>query len=177
MNNKYIFRIDYDATLKTYFFENSFFSEIKFPNMNDKNKENIQHFFSGEMFFIYFIKSIFSIINFSSNELSLTEEYLKDNIFEDNQINSNINNKKQKLKLEKILNENLYYKKYNQSNILVSFGNNSHCETGHIESKSIFGKVEYKPLSTPRLLYQLKNKKIISINSGWEHNICHVDLI
>ena len=172
MNNKYIFRIDYDATLKTYFFENSFFSEIKFPNMNDKNKENIQHFFSGEMFFIYFIKSIFSIINFSSNELSLTEEYLKDNIFEDNQINSNINNKKQKLKLEKILNENLYYKKYNQSNILVSFGNNSHCETGHIESKSIFGKVEYKPLSTPRLLYQLKNKKIISINSGWEHNIC-----
>ena len=78
------------------------------------------------MFFIYFIKSIFSIINFSSNELSLTEEYLKDNIFEDNQINSNTNNKKQKLKLEKILNENLYYKKYNQSNILVSFGNNSH---------------------------------------------------
>ena len=24
----------------------------------------------------------------------------------------------------------------------------------------------------PRVLYQLKNKEIISIKSGWEHNLC-----
>ena len=89
-------------------------------------------------------------------------------------MNNNTNNKKPKFKLEKILNENLYYKKYNQSNILVSFGNNSHCETGHAEykNKTAFGKIEYKSLSMPRVLYQLKNKEITSIKSGWEHNIC-----
>ena len=61
-----------------------------------------------------------------------------------------------------ILSDNLYYKKYTQSNILVSFGNNTHCETGH---------KGYKFLSLPRILYHLKNKEIISVKSGWEHSI------
>ena len=169
-NNKYISRIDSDSTIKIYFKENLYFPEIKFPSMSDKKTANIYLFFFSENFFIYLIKSIFSIINFSSSELSLSEEYMKNYIFEENKINNN--NKKQKQKLEKILNENLYYKRYNQSNILVSFGNNSHCETGHIEYKYILGRIEYKSLSTPRVLYQLKNKEIISIKSGWEHNIC-----
>ena len=172
-NNKYISRINSDITIKIYFKENSFFPEIKFPSMNDKKVSNISLFFFSEKFFIYLIKSIFSLINYSSGETTFTDEYLKNNIFEENQINNNINNnKKQKFKLEKILNENLYYKKYNQSNILVSFGNNSHCETGHIENKTVSGKVEYKSLSMPRVLYQLKNKEITSIKSGWEHNVC-----
>ena len=97
---------------------------------------------------------------------------MKNNIFEENNTINSTNNsnnnssskqKKQKPKLENILNDNLYYKKYNQSNILISFGNNSHCETGH---------AEYKSISTPRVLYQLKNKDITLIKSGWEHNIC-----
>lgn len=175
INNKYISKISSDATIKMYFKENLFFPEIKFPSMNDKKVLNINLFFFSEKFFIYFVKSIFSLINFSSNENSFTDEYLRNNIFEENQINNNnvINsNKKPKFKLEKILTENLYYKKYNQSNILVSFGNNSHCETGHVEYKIVFGKIEYKPLLMPRFLYQLKNKEITSIKSGWEHNVC-----
>jgi alpha-tubulin suppressor-like RCC1 family protein len=87
---------------------------------------------------------------------------MKNSIFEENRIITK-NNKKVKWKLENILNENLYYKLYNQSNIIISFGNNSHCETGHSD---------YKLLYIPRVLYQLKNKEIISIKSGWEHNIC-----
>ena len=172
-NNKFISRINSEATIKIYFKENSYFPEIKFPSMNDKKSSNINLFFFSDKFFIYLIKSIFSLINFSSGETAFTEDYLKHNIFEENQINNNINNnKKSKFRLEKILNENLYYKKYNQSNILVSFGNNSHCETGHVEYRTVFGKIEYKSLSMPRVLYQLKNKEIISIKSGWEHNVC-----
>ena len=162
INNKYISRINSDETIMTYFKENSFFPEIKFPSMGDKSTSNIFLFFFSEKFFIYLIKSIFSIINFSSNELSLTEEYMKNSIFEENRIITK-NNKKVKWKLENVLNENLYYKLYNQSNIIISFGNNSHCETGHSD---------YKLLYIPRVLYQLKNKEIISIKSGWEHNIC-----
>ena len=158
-NNKYILRINSEATLKIYFKENSSFPDIKFPSMSEKNTSNIFLFFYSEKFFIFFVKSIFSIINYSSNELSLTEEYMKNNIYENNLIK----NKKSKWKLENILNENLYYKKYNQSNIIISFGNNSHSETGHIDNKSLY---------IPRVLYQLKNKEITSIKSGWEHNIC-----
>ena len=162
INNKYISRINSDETIMTYFKENSFFPEIKFPSMGDKSTSNIFLFFFSEKFFIYLIKSIFSIINFSSNELSLTEEYMKNSVFEENRIITK-NNKKVKWKLENVLNENLYYKLYNQSNIIISFGHNSHCETGHSD---------YKLLYIPRVLYQLKNKEIISIKSGWEHNIC-----
>jgi len=174
ISNKFFSKISSDATIKMYFKENLYFPEIKFPSMNDKKVLNINLFFFSEKFFIYFVKSIFSLINYSSNESSFTAEYLRNNIFEENQINNNHinNNKKPKFKLEKILNENLYYKKYNQSNILVSFGNNSHCETGHVEYKIVFGKIEYKPLLMPRVLYQLKNKEILSIKSGWEHNVC-----
>ena len=169
-NNSYISKINPEMTIKMYFIENSYFPEIIFPSMNEKKLSDINSFFFGPKFFIYLIKSIFSLINYSSSETTFTDEYIKNNIFEENQISTN--NKKPRFKLEKILNENLYYKKYNQSNILVSFGNNSHCETGHIEYKTVFGKIEYKSLLMPRLLYQLKNKEIISIKSGWEHNIC-----
>ena len=162
-NSKYISKISSDATINIYSIENSFFPEIIFPSMNEKNSANINFFFSSYKFFIYLIKSIFSLINFSSGETSFSEEYLKNNIFEEKQINNNNINKKPKFKLEKILIENLYYKKYNQSNILFSFGNNSHCETGHIE---------YKIIPIPKVLYQLKNKEILSIKSGWEHNVC-----
>ena len=94
INNKYISKISSDATIKMYFKENLFFPEIKFPSMNDKKVLNINLFFFSEKFFIYFVKSIFSLINFSSNETSFTDEYLRNNIFEENQINNNnvINN-------------------------------------------------------------------------------------
>ena len=174
INNKFLYRINHEANMKIYFKENLYFPEIKFPPMSDKKSSsaNSYIFFTSEKFFIYFIKSIFSLINFSVNESSFTEEYMKNNIFEENNTINSTNNsnnnssskqKKQKPKLENILNDNLYYKKYNQSNILISFGNNSHCETGH---------AEYKSISTPRVLYQLKNKDITLIKSGWEHNIC-----
>ena len=71
-NNKYILRINSEATLKIYFKENSSFPDIKFPSMSEKNTSNIFLFFYSEKFFIFFVKSIFSIINYSSNELSLT---------------------------------------------------------------------------------------------------------
>ncbi len=157
-----------------YFKENSTFPDIMFPSMSDKKMIYSNYFFTSEKFFVYFVKALFAIINFSSNDLSYTSDYLKKNIFSFNTIfNNNIGNnnttsfisskqKKSTSIFTKILSDNLYYKKYAQSNILVSFGNNTHCETGH---------KGYKFLSLPRVLYHLKNKEIISVKSGWEHSI------
>ena len=168
--------INSEWTFDIYFKENSTFPDIMFPSMSDKKQTYISSFFNSEKFFIYFIKTLFAIINYSQDELAYTNEYLKKHIFSYNTIlnnnnssntnsNSSNNNGKKKKQISiftKILSDNLYYKKYTQSNILVSFGNNTHCETGH---------KGYKFLSLPRILYHLKNKEIISIKSGWEHSI------
>ena len=157
-----------------YFKENSTFPDIIFPSMSDKKPMNQNYFFTSEKFFIYFVKALFAIINFSQSDVAFTNDYLKKYIFTYNSIfgnNNNFNNsssnstpkqKKPMPILTKMLSDNLYYKKYSQSNILVSFGNNAHCETGH---------KGYKFLSLPRVLYPLKNKEIISVKSGWEHSI------
>ena len=172
--NKIIPTINSECTFDKYFKENSTFPDVIFPSMSDKKTLYISSFFSGEKFFIYFIKALFSIINFSQNELVYTNEYLKKHIFSDGTIFGNnkgsnyyssSSSSKQKNSISiftKILSDNLYYKKYSQSNILVTFGNNTHCETGH---------KGYKFLSLPRVLYHLKNKEIISVKSGWEHSI------
>ena len=156
-------------TFDKYFKENSTFPNVIFPSMSDKKSTYINTFFSSEKFFVYFVKSLFSLINYSQGELVYTNEYLKEHVFSDTTIFNNNNNfislnspKQKNSILTKILSNNLYYKKYCQSNILVSFGNNIHCETGH---------KGYKFLSLPRVLYHLKNKEIISIKSGWEHSI------
>ena len=172
-NNKIIPTINSEYTFEINFRENSTFPDVIFPSMSDKKSIYISSFFSSEKFFIYFVKALFGIINFSQNDLSYTNEYLKTNLisetvkFDNNFGNTYIysNSSKQKNSVSiftKILSDNLYYKKYAQSNILVSFGNNIHCETGH---------KGYKFLSLPRVLYHLKNKEIISIKSGWEHSI------
>ena len=173
MNLKIIPAINKEYTLETYFKENSTFPEIIFPSMSDKKYSYTSSFFLSERFFIYFIKAIFAIINYSTDDLSYTNEYLNEYIFTDNSLiesnkntNSLINNSKQKKSksiFSRILCDNLYYKKFTQNNLIVSFGNNSHCETGH---------KGYKFLSLPRILYHLKNKEIISVKSGWEHSIC-----
>ena len=167
--------INPEWTFDIYFKENSTFPDVIFPSMSDKKPTYSNYFFVSEKFFVYFIKALFGIINYSMNDLSYTSEYLKKNIFSFNSkfnnhiINNHLNSTFSKQKKSKsnsifstILSDNLYYKKYTQSNILVSFGNNTHCETGH---------KGYKFLSLPRILYHLKNKEIISVKSGWEHSI------
>ena len=177
-NCKIIPMINPEYTFDIYFRENSTFPDIIFPSMSDKRLSYINSFFSSEKFFIYLVKAIFSLINYSQNELTYTNEYLKQHILANNTLfndntntnsggnNNNNSNNPSKIKklsfLSKFLSNNLYYKKFTQSNIIVSFGNNPHCETGH---------KGYKILSLPRVLYQLKNKEIISIKSGWEHSI------
>ena len=173
-NSKIIPTINPEWTFDIYFKENSTYPNIIFPSMSDKKTAQINAFFLTEKFFIYFIKTLFAIINYSQNDLTYTNEYLKKYVFTYSSIiNNNINNnnlslkstskqKKSKSIFTHILSENLYYKKYTQSNIIVTFGNNTHCETGH---------KGYKFLSLPRVLYHLKNKEILSVKSGWEHSI------
>ena len=168
-NIKIIPTINSGYTFDKYFKENSTFPNVIFPSMSDKKTTYINTFFSSEKFFVYFVKSVFSLINYSQGDLTYTNDYLKEYIFSDTTIFHNNNNfislnspKQKNSILTKILSNNLYYKKYCQSNILISFGNNLHCETGH---------KGYKFLSLPRVLYHLKNKEIISIKSGWEHSI------
>ena len=168
-NIKIIPTINSGYTFDKYFKENSTFPNVIFPSMSDKKTTYINTFFSSEKFFVYFVKSVFSLINYSQSNLTYTNDYLKEYVFSDTtifQYNNNfisLNSPEQKNSiLTKILSNNLYYKKYCQSNILISFGNNIHCETGH---------KGYIFLSLPRVLYHLKNKEIISIKSGWEHSI------
>ena len=168
-NANTISSINSGYTFDKYFKENSTFPNVIFPSMSDKKSSYINTFFSSEKFFVYFVKSVFSLINYSQGDLTYTNEYLKEYIFSDTTIFRNNNNfisvnspKQKDSILTKILSNNLYYKKYCQGNILISFGNNIHCETGH---------KGYKFLSLPRVLYHLKNKEIISIKSGWEHSI------
>ena len=174
-NCKIIPMINPECTFDVYFRENSTFPDIIFPSINDKNTGYINSFLASEKFFIYLVKAIFAIINYSQNELTYTSEYLKKHIFSNDTIfNNNVNNinnntssnNTPKIKkssfFSKFLTNNLYYKKFAQNNIIVSFGNNPHCETGH---------KGYKFLSLPRVLYHLKNKEIIAIKSGWEHSI------
>ena len=172
LNSKIIPTINPEWTFDIYFKENSTYANIIFPSMSDKKTAYINSFFLTEKFFIFFTKTLFALINYSENELTYTNEYLKKNVFTDSTISNNKNNnasvkstskqKKTKSIFTRILTENLYYKKYTQSNVIVTFGNNTHCETGH---------KGYKFLSLPRILYHLKNKEIISVKSGWEHSI------
>jgi hypothetical protein len=54
INNKYISRINSEETIMTYFKENSFFPEIKFPSMGDKSTSNIfLFFFQRKIFYIF----------------------------------------------------------------------------------------------------------------------------
>ena len=152
-----------DCTFDIYFKENTTYPNVYFPSMSDKSTKNTICYFSGLSFFIYFFRAVFALINYSNSDLNYTEDYFNEQILSNN---NNQNIPKNKLNSStinnKILSEILYYKKYCQSDILVSFGNNTHCETSH---------KDYKYLSLPRIIYQLKNKEIISVNSGWEHSI------
>ena len=64
--------------------------------------------------------------------------------------------------LYKELLQKLSYKLNAPSGIIISFGNNSHNETG----LDITDKI-----TTPHLIYKLKNEIISHIYAGWEHNI------
>jgi len=58
--------------------------------------------------------------------------------------------------------DKLSYRKNCPSGIVVSFGNNTHYETGHDD---------YKAIKYPLLIYKLKNIRVKKIYSGWEYNI------
>ena len=64
--------------------------------------------------------------------------------------------------LYKELLQKLSYKLNSPSGVIISFGNNSHHETGLDEKRSI---------TSPHIVYKLKNKTIKHIYAGWEHNI------
>ena len=133
-----------DCTYDIYFKENTTYPNIYFPSMSDKNNGLISAYFMGSNFFIYFIKAIFALINYSSSNLNYSKEYFNHHILNTdidvtsskNKVNSNALN-------NKILSEILYYNKYCQGNVLVSFGNNNHYETCH---------KDYKYLSLPRII-------------------------
>ena len=58
--------------------------------------------------------------------------------------------------------QKLSYKLNSPSGVIISFGNNTHYETGLDETKLI---------TSPHIIYKLKNKIIENIYAGWEHNI------
>ena len=58
--------------------------------------------------------------------------------------------------------QKLSYKLNSPSGVIISFGNNTHYETGLDETKLI---------TSPHIIYKLKNKIIEHIYAGWEHNI------
>ena len=58
--------------------------------------------------------------------------------------------------------QKLSYKLNTPSGVVISFGNNSHYETGLDHTDLV---------TTPHIVYKLKNKIIKHIYAGWEHNI------
>ena len=148
-----------ESILKQSCKESKILPNISFPSI--RTKENLDSFFSNETFFIYLFKSIFSIINYTYGSFSYSKEFFQNYFFPDD---TNMKSKKTKndYDFSSILLDKIYYKSFAQGNIIISFGNNSHYETGH---------TSYKTLQLPRVLYQLKDKEIISINSGWEHSV------
>ena len=58
--------------------------------------------------------------------------------------------------------QKLSYKLNTPSGVVISFGNNSHYETGLDHTDLV---------TTPHIIYKLKNKIIKHIYAGWEHNI------
>ena len=64
--------------------------------------------------------------------------------------------------LYKELLQKLSYKSNAPSGVIISFGNNSHNETGLDKSENI---------TSPHIIYKLKNEIIKHIYAGWEHNI------
>ena len=58
--------------------------------------------------------------------------------------------------------QKLSYKLNTPSGVVISFGNNSHYETGLDQTDLV---------TTPHIIYKLKNKIIKHIYAGWEHNI------
>ena len=58
--------------------------------------------------------------------------------------------------------QKLSYKLNTPSGVVISFGNNSHYETGLDKADLV---------TTPHIIYKLKNKVIKHIYAGWEHNI------
>ena len=58
--------------------------------------------------------------------------------------------------------QKLSYKLNAPSGVVISFGNNSHFETGLNETNLV---------TAPHIIFKLKNKIIKHIYSGWEHNI------
>ena len=85
-NIKIIPTINSGYTFDKYFKENSTFPNVIFPSMSDKKTTYINTFFSSEKFFVYFVKSVFSLINYSQGDLTYTNDYLKEYIFSDTTI-------------------------------------------------------------------------------------------
>ena len=78
-----------------------------------------------------------------------------------NRTNSGLYNNFSHFLFKEIL-QKLSYKLNAPSGVIISFGNNSHYETGLDETNLI---------NTPHIIYKLKNKIIKHIYAGWEHNI------
>ena len=137
---------------------------FSFPSMSDI-KSNYVNYFLTERFFLFIVKTIFSILNFPEDNVLFSKEYI--NKYLDLENPKTQNNKVKYVKAlssySKFINETLSYKKNNPNDIVISWGNNSHCETTHNN---------YDFLSLPRLIFKLKNQKIKVISSGWEHSVC-----
>ena len=137
---------------------------FSFPSMSDI-KSNYVNYFLTERFFLFIVKIIFSLLNFPESNFSYSKEYIKKNLDLENCKNFNSKSKYGKALSPycKFINETLSYKKNNPNDIVISWGNNSHCETTHNN---------YDFLSLPRLIFKLKNQKVKKISSGWEHSVC-----
>ena len=147
-------------------------SNIAINNIdNNKFKQNIQVLPSKTNF----INAINNRINFTLKAFKNKDEIT---LFPKNNKRATLNNEKNKNKsvegikgrnnilfshfLYQELLKNLSYKLNSASDIVYSFGNNTHNETSHDN---------YEKITTPRMIFKLKNVRIGKIFSGWEHNI------
>ena len=124
-------------------------------NINSKNKKN------------YDEESLYSLTNKS---ITTQVSEIKSNKEKEREKNKNKSVGSIKKKKYNIFSHFLYqellqklsYKLNAGSGTLISFGNNTHNETSHDNEEKI---------STPKMVYKLKNLRINHIFSGWEHNI------
>ena len=103
------------------------------------------------------------------SDINLKNNEIISNIQKGNKANYTINKKNNRRNniffthfLTVELLQKLSYRNNCPSGIIVSFGNNTHNETGHDD---------FKAIKYPFLIYKLKNIIIKKIYSGWEHNI------
>ena len=137
---------------------------ISFPSLSD-TRNNYNDFFSGEKFFVFFVKMLSPLL-FNRSPI-LSREYLNEILFYTTKLQLSQNKKKRintnfSLFFNEYFLDKFNFKKKIPNGIVISWGNNTHNETSHNN---------YRMLSLPRIIYKLSPFEINKISCGVEHNI------